>query len=259
MTKFSIFLLAVFVVVSTSVSSADETDDNESPTNSNRSSAAISPDRSLIQEILVKQDMAQALILTNNVLQVMTDVQLLKEEIHHLNKENADLKNQLSSFFNTSCIEDIQCGYPSTPVAFYAYFANDFKSMPKGSTFIFDTVETNIGNGYSKTTGTFTAPASGLYAFTWTFHVAGRYIFKDRKRSQYGEINAALMQNGVTKSVIVADTEKQYDIGSSTGFVVLKTKAGDRFRIAVTEWDGQGDIYSNNKNGRTTFSGFRVS
>lgn len=132
--------------------------------------------------------------------------------------------------------------------------------MPKGSTFIFDTVENNLGNGYNKTTGIFTAPTSGLYAFTWTVQAAGKHVVKPiNSNSQYGEINAALMQNEAVKGVIVADTEKQYDIGSATGFVVLETKAGDRFRIAVTEWNGQGDIYSSNKNGRTAFSGFRVS
>lgn len=43
---------------------------------------------------------------------------------------------------------------------------------------------------------------------------------------QYGEINAGLMQIKAIKGVIVADTEKQYDMGSATGFVVLDTKAG---------------------------------
>lgn len=42
---------------------------------------------------------------------------------------------------------------PREPIAFYAYFSNDFKSMPKGSTFVFDVVETNLGNGYNKATG----------------------------------------------------------------------------------------------------------
>lgn len=247
-----ICLLAVLVVVlSNSHLSTGETVVNGSATSSNNeSSVPQNRDMSLIKEILLKQDY---------VLQAMTDVQRLKEEVLHLKKENVDLRNQLSPFLNKSCIEIIECTDHRTPVAFYAYFAKDFKSMPKGSTFIFDTVDTNIGNGYNKTTGIFTAPTSGLYAFTWTLHVAGKHILRPKKNSQYGEINAALMQNEGVKGVIVADTEKQYDNGSSTGFVVLKTNAGDRLRIAVTEWDGQGDIYSNNKNGRTTFSGFRVS
>lgn len=84
--------------------------------------------------------------------------------------------------------------------------------MPIGSTLIFDTVETNIGNGYSKTTGIFTAPASGLYAFTWTVHAADRFLVLPKKTSEYGEINAALMQNGAVKGVIVADTEREWEI-----------------------------------------------
>lgn len=103
-------------------------------------------------------------------------------------------------------------------------------------------------------------PTSGLYAFTWTVQAAGKHVVNPiNSNSQHGEINAALMQNEVMKGVILADTEKQYDMGSANGFVVLDTKARDRFRIAVTEWNGQGDIYSNNNNDRTSFSGFRVS
>lgn len=99
--------------------------------------------------------------------------------------------------------------------------------MPEGSIFIFDIVETNLGNGYNKTTGIFTTPTSSLYAFTWTVEAAGKHVVNPiNSNSQYGEINAALKQNEVVKGVIVADTEKQYDIGSATGFVVLETKAG---------------------------------
>lgn len=253
--KASICLFAVLVVaLSKSDLSTGETKVNAPVTSTdNDSSVTTNRGKSLIKEILLKQDMSQALLLTNNVLQVMTDVQRLKEEIRHLNKENVDLRNQLTPLLNKS-------SDPREPIAFYAYFSNDFKSMPKGSTFLFDVVETNLGNGYNKTTGIFTAPSSGLYAFTWTVQAAGKHVVPPiNSNSQYGEINAALMQNGAVKGVIVADTETKYDMDTATGFVVLETKVGDRFRIAVSEWDGQGDIYSNNSYGRTTFSGFRVS
>nr|XP_034334312.1 complement C1q tumor necrosis factor-related protein 3-like [Crassostrea gigas] len=255
--KVSICLLAVFVsvvVISKSDLSTGETFVNGAATSTKKySSVTKNRDMSLIKEIFLKQDMNQALLLTNNVLQVMTDVQRLKEEVLRLNKENVDLRNQLSSFLNKS-------SDPRTPIAFYAYFGNDFKSMPKGSTFVFDVVETNLGNGYNKATGIFTAPSSGLYAFTWTVQAAGKHVVQPiNSNSQYGEINAALMQNGAVKGVIVADTETKYDMDTATAFVVLETKVGDQFQIAVSEWDGQGDIYSNNSNGRTTFSGFMVS
>lgn len=256
MMKASICLFAVLVVaLSKSDLLTGETKVNAPVTSiDNDSSVPTHCDGTLIKEILLKQDMSQALLLTNfNVLQVMTDVQRLKEEIRHLNKENVDLRNQLTPLLNKS-------SDPREPIAFYAYFSNDFKSMPKGSTFVFDVVETNLGNGYNKATGIFTAPSSGLYAFTWTVQAAGKHVVQPiNSNSQYGEINAALMQNGAVKGVIVADTETKYDMDTATAFVVLETKVGDQFQIAVSEWDGQGDIYSNNSNGRTTFSGFMVS
>lgn len=255
MMKASICLFAVLVVaLSKSDLSTGETKVNAPVTSTdNDSSVTTNRGKPLIKEILQKQDMSQALLLTNNVLQVMTDVQRLKEEVRHLNKENVDLRNQLTPLLSKS-------SDPREPIAFYAYFSNDFKSMPKGSTFLFDVVETNLGNGYNKTTGIFTAPTSGLYAFTWTVQAAGQHVVPPiNSNSQYGEINAALMQNEAVKGVIVADTETKYDMDTATAFVVLETKVGDRFRIAVSEWGGQGDIYSNNSNGRTSFSGFRVS
>lgn len=45
-----------------------------------------------------------------------------------------------------------------------------------------------------------------------------------KKNSEYGEINAVLMLNGAVKGVIVADTERELDSRSSTGFVVLESK-----------------------------------
>ena len=75
---------------------------------------------------------------------------------------------------------------------------------------------------------------------------------------RYGEVTAVLTQNGSRKGAIVADSEVKYDSGSATGFVLLETKSGDQFQIR-TELDGQGDVYSDDENGRTTFSGFRVS
>lgn len=108
----SIYLLAVLVVViSSSDLSTGETVVNGSATSSNNeSSVPKNRDMSLIKEILLKQDMNQALLLTNNVLQVMTDVQRLKEEVLHLNKENVELRNQLSPFLNKS-----KCLYKKKP------------------------------------------------------------------------------------------------------------------------------------------------
>lgn len=104
--KVPVCLIAVFVtvvVISKSDLSTGETFVNGSANSTNGyGSVTTNRDRSLIKEILLKQDMNQALLLTNYVLQVMTDVQRLKEEVRHLKKENVDLTNQLSPFLNKS-------------------------------------------------------------------------------------------------------------------------------------------------------------
>lgn len=101
MMKASICLFAVLVV---SDLSTGETKVNAPVTSiDNDSSVTTHCDGTMIKEILLKQDMSQALLLTNfNVLQVMTDVQRLKEEVRHLNKENVDLRNQLTPLLNKS-------------------------------------------------------------------------------------------------------------------------------------------------------------
>lgn len=36
----------------------------------------------------------------------------------------------------------------------------------------FDNVQTNVGNGYNKHTGSFIVPQSGVYVFTWTLVIS---------------------------------------------------------------------------------------
>jgi hypothetical protein len=115
---------------------------------------------------------------------------------------------------------------------------------------------TNIGKGYDRRTEIFTAPSSGIFAFTRTIHAAGTH--HAGSSGQYGETAAVIRQNGVTKGSIYADTEKQLDDASSTGFVILNVRKGDRIQI-VSPHKGQGAFYSSPDNGRTSFAGYRIA
>ena len=49
----------------------------------------------------------------------------------------------------------------------------NISSSTGGQTLVFPTVETNLGNAYSGSTGVFTAPASGTYVFSFTVTLYG--------------------------------------------------------------------------------------
>ncbi|XP_063411150.1 uncharacterized protein LOC134694086 [Mytilus trossulus] len=61
---------------------------------------------------------------------------------------------------------------PSTPssgkVGFLVSNSGTLQKIGDGSIVVYDTVTSNLGGGYDKSTGMFTAPGEGLYYFTWT-------------------------------------------------------------------------------------------
>lgn len=63
---------------------------------------------------------------------------------------------------DTSCIA-------GTTVAFQAKLKNPISSLSPNQIIKYDDVITNIGEGYDRTTGKFTALMDGVYSFTWTY------------------------------------------------------------------------------------------
>ncbi|XP_071137314.1 cerebellin-3-like [Mytilus edulis] len=62
---------------------------------------------------------------------------------------------------------------PSTPsnsrkVGFLVSNSKDLQNIGNGAIVVYDTVTNNLGGGYDKSTGVFTAPVEGLFYFTWT-------------------------------------------------------------------------------------------
>ncbi|XP_062579162.1 complement C1q tumor necrosis factor-related protein 3-like [Saccostrea cucullata] len=150
-----------------------------------------------------------------------------------------------------------QCGeYTKHGVAFYAYISKDFAISTASSTFAFDVVITNNGNGYTPQTGIFTTPISGVYGFSWTMMAAGTHIAGTK--GDYGEIRTHIMQNGIIKGTLHVDTETYGDDASSTGFVILNLNKDDTVKISKA-WIGEGSAYSNEQQGRWTFSGFKIA
>ena len=141
-------------------------------------------------------------------------------------------------------------------MAFYAYISKDFANIGKDHELVFDTVVTNSGNAYNNYSGTFTAPSSGLYAFSYSIAVAGYHISGDHDGA-FGEISVQLVRNASPCGAILADTESSHEDEMSTGFAILYLDAGDIVRV-ISLYASQGTLLSN-YSGYWTFSGFKIS
>ncbi|XP_052076983.1 complement C1q tumor necrosis factor-related protein 3-like [Mytilus californianus] len=143
-------------------------------------------------------------------------------------------------------------------VAFSAYLSKSFD----GSTFgtlreiVYDKLESNIGHAYNNYTGTFVAPISGVYAFTWSIYVAGK---PDGSGNQ-GEIAIELVVNAKVVGLTHADTESVNDDDSATGFVIKSLSAGDSVLMRSSNvFRPEGHIMSGNGRARWTFSGWLIA
>lgn len=163
-----------------------------------------------------------------------------KEHLH-----NEDSKSQFVRRFVTTY----------NPVAFYAYISKDFGRVGANHIFVYDTEVTNQGSGYSKHTGAFTAPSTGLYAFCYTAFASGEHVFGES--GDYGEVSVQLVHNGAYKGSIHVDTESNWEEDMATGFAILVLQAGDVV-LTKSESGGPGSFHSSDL-GRWSFSGFQIS
>ena len=145
-------------------------------------------------------------------------------------------------------------------VAFSAYMsqskANQLsQSMTNGATLIYDRTVSNQHGYYNTSTGIFTAPSSGMYAFTWTLCVDSRKT--DKGPFNRGEYGTELMYGTAVIGRLHADTETLYDDDCSTGFVVKYVLANSKIKIR-NDYAHQGKLLSTEGHTRTTFSGWKL-
>lgn len=129
---------------------------------------------------------------------------------------------------------------PVESVAFYAYFSSNIPASSAYHILAFDKVITNVGNAYHPHSGSFLAPRSGLYVFTWTIRLWGpRY-----------HTTELLVNNNVVNSIYLnpADTID----GGVTGTVVVHVNQGDDVLVR-TGIKSNGDIISDTW-GRSSFA-----
>lgn len=132
------------------------------------------------------------------------------------------------------------------PVAFHAYLSTNVPAYSAVHYIIvFDKVVTNVGNGYHSHLGTFIAPRSGLYVFTWTIRQWGpRY-----------HITELVIDNEVAH-VIYIHPDNGVD-SSVTGTIVVQVNQGDDVLVRTGSRYNSGEINSD-IDGRSTFSGWNI-
>ncbi|XP_062582756.1 complement C1q-like protein 4 [Saccostrea cucullata] len=198
-------------------------------------------------DLKVEKLMTVLEIQQEKVSQCESRIKILEEDVAEKYHKNRELQHRSKRFLADQGL---------SPIAFYAYISHSFTHVGDNQAHVYDTVVTNLGNGYSKHTGAFTAPRTGVYGFSWTVFVGGYHISGDTD-SNFGEITSQLLHNGQVKGILHADTETVYEDETSTGFVVLSVNAGD---VIITRASSlhQGSYYSNGS-GRWTFSGFQIA
>ena len=125
-----------------------------------------------------------------------------------------------------------------TPVAFTAGMTSD-SSTWQGDILVFTHVITNKGQGYSSSSGKFTAPRDGTYVFTVTaVSWDSNYLSLD------------IVHDGLSKVRTMSEDSARYQTG--TNLVVLELDRGDA--VWVKRHRGRG--YDTHSVPLTTFSGF---
>ena len=132
------------------------------------------------------------------------------------------------------------------PVAFYAYMSKPEPAPSNHHTLIFDVAKTNLGNGYSKHSGTFVAPSAGVYVFTWTINsgVHGAHFIN-------------LMVNSAVAGGTLTDTQDANDYDSDSNTAVLVLNQGDNVNLRSTYTSDRTVINADN-HAFTSFCGWKL-
>lgn len=131
------------------------------------------------------------------------------------------------------------------PVAFYAYMSKDEPTPSAHFTLKFDRVRTNVGNGYNKFSGTFVAPSSGTYVFTYTVYAG-----------THGVVWLRIFVNDDVYGGSISDTQENGDWDSDTTTIVANLKQGDSVNVRTTR--ASTTLIESDEEHKTTFAGWRL-
>ena len=131
---------------------------------------------------------------------------------------------------------------PVESVAFFAHFSSITPAGINHHILVFDKVITNVGNAYHSHTGTFIAPRSGLYVFTWTIRLYGPIYHSTELLVDNNVVHVAFLRPSVP-----------FD-GSVTGTAVVHVNQGDDACIRTGTLN-LGEIITD-VNGYSSFAGW---
>jgi hypothetical protein len=114
---------------------------------------------------------------------------------------------------------------------------------------VFDTIKTNLGGGYNRHSGMFSAPSAGVYVFTWTIYTG-----------DHGRTAFALYVNDAIVSTTYGETDdilRDYDSDSGT-VVVSLSQTDDVYMRSIMDCSTfiPSDDYWHP---RTTFAGWKLN
>lgn len=127
-------------------------------------------------------------------------------------------------------------------VAFHVELRKSIEHLLTNQILKYDHIITNIGEGYDKTTGKFTAPVDGVYSFSWTC------MTRRGSASYFGGV--------IDDQILVRSAIQDQSVTwmSATGHLVARMKKGSKF------WTKNIQKYDAFINGYYTFlSGCKLS
>ncbi|XP_045199029.2 complement C1q-like protein 4 [Mercenaria mercenaria] len=154
-----------------------------------------------------------------------------------------NIRNRINGGIESKTIPGKLKRQVSTNVAFYAYLSGK-RCYGNHETFIYDVVETNVGNGYNSRDGIFDVPVTGVYVFTVTL-------------VQYPNenIQAEVIVDGVVKGFIFVDYQQNHEIDQASTSIVVHVNAGNHVFIRRGT-NSACYVASETNYARTTFGGW---
>ncbi|XP_060573146.1 complement C1q-like protein 2 isoform X3 [Ruditapes philippinarum] len=187
--------------------------------------------------------------LTNNItVKVDNEGNILAKREEQFANQFKELTNNITVKMETErdILAKLKESIIQPSVAFHVHNVNDLVLDTNNEVLVFESIITNEGSGYDKSTGIFTAPIEGTYFFT--VHVC-------TANSKYSPIGLVLDSTFVARSInFDKDT---YTCGSVSA--IVKIKSGGQVWVASTNYDTGFVLSGENIYITNTFSGMLIS